>query len=53
MVTQTDLQGNVLKKFNSISMASKILNIKRSIIVDCCKGKQKTFKGTIFKRDGI
>lgn len=35
--------------FASVTEASKKLNIKRDIILKCCKGKQRTVKGYIFK----
>lgn len=38
-----------IKVFNSVSEASKILNIKRDLILRCCKGKQQTAKGYQFK----
>lgn len=42
---QEDKKINV---FLSVTDASKKLNIKRDIILRCCKGKQKTAKGFIF-----
>ena len=49
MIIQENLQGIIIGKFNSISQASKILKYKRSAIVNCCRGKQKSLKGSIFK----
>ena len=49
MVIQENLEGVITGKFNSITHASKTLNYKRSAIVNCCKGKQKTLKGSRFK----
>lgn len=43
---QEDKKINV---FASVTDASKRLNIKRDLILRCCKGKQKTVKGFIFK----
>lgn len=34
--------------FLSVTEASKKLNIKRDIILKCCKGKQKSTKGFNF-----
>jgi hypothetical protein len=42
---QEDKKINV---FASVTDASKRLNIKRDLILRCCKGKQKTVKGFIF-----
>jgi hypothetical protein len=47
-VIQFDLNFNKLQVFNSVSEASKKLNINRAGIDDCCKGKQKTSKSFIF-----
>jgi hypothetical protein len=43
------LDGRIIKKFSSVSEASKELYLKRDIILKCCKGKQKTYKGFEFK----
>lgn len=48
MVTQKDLENNIIAEFNSVTHAAKTLNIKRDIILRCCNGKQKTAKGFIF-----
>lgn len=48
MVLQKDLENNIVAEFNSVTHASKALNIKRDLILRCCKGKQKTAKGFIF-----
>jgi len=47
-VLQKSLEGDKIKLFNSVTDASKQLNIKRDIILKCCKEKQKTAKGYIF-----
>jgi hypothetical protein len=39
----------LVNTFNSITHASKMTNIKRDIILKCCKGKQKTTNGYVFK----
>lgn len=38
-ITQYDLCGNIINRFDSISDASKILNLNRSRITDCCSSK--------------
>ena len=49
IVIQKDLNGKTIKVFNSVTSASKILNIKRDLILRCCKGKQKRVKNNIFE----
>ena len=48
-VTQYDLQGNIIKKWNSIIEASKELNISCNNINACCKGRGKTYHGYIWR----
>lgn len=48
MVVQKDLQNNVISEFNSVTHASKVLKMKRDLILKCCRGKKKTLKGFIF-----
>jgi group I intron endonuclease len=48
-VFQYDLNNNFIKEYNSISEASKLLNICRSSIQRCCDGKYKTTKEYIWK----
>lgn len=40
-VYQYDLNGNFIKKFNSVYEAAKETNIQRNSIKNCCHGKQK------------
>jgi hypothetical protein len=47
------LEGSKINIFNSITEASKKLNIKRDLILRCCTGKQKSAKGFNFKYDGF
>jgi plasmid maintenance system antidote protein VapI len=47
-IIQFDLSFNKLREFNSVAEASKILNIKRAGIDDCCNKKQKMTNGFIF-----
>ena len=49
MIIQEELNGDLVNIFNSVSHAAKSLNFKRDLILRCCKGKQKTVKGFIFK----
>jgi hypothetical protein len=48
-IIQYDLQMNKIKEFNSQVEASKELKINNSNISSCCKEKQKTAGGFIFK----
>jgi len=50
-IIQYDLQMNKIKEFTSQIEASKELNISINIIGNCCRGKQKTGRGYIFKCD--
>jgi hypothetical protein len=45
--------NNIINVFQSVTDASKRLNIKRDLILRCCKGKQKSAKGFNFNYDGI
>lgn len=47
-VLQLDKNNNKLNEFNSITEASKKLNISDSNIISCCKGKRKTASGYKF-----
>jgi hypothetical protein len=46
-------EGKNINTFLSVSDAAKKLNIKRDLILRCCKGKQKSAKGYNFNYDGI
>ena len=48
-VLQFDKNGNFIKEWISISEAARIINISTGNIVKCCKGRQKTYKGFIWK----
>lgn len=48
-VRQYDRNGNVVKDWDSISMAEKELNIDHSCILRCCKLRQKTAGGFIWR----
>lgn len=48
-ILQCDLNGNNLKKWTSISLAAKELNLFKSGIIKCCKNKQKQCGGFTFK----
>jgi hypothetical protein len=47
-VVQCDLQGNIIREFESGKQASEILNIGRGSISSCCKGRLKSIKGFKF-----
>lgn len=48
-IKQYDLKGNFIKTWNTIREASKTLNIGETNIGACCRGKQKTAGGYIWK----
>lgn len=48
-VKQYDLNNNFIKKWDSIAMAGNFLKIDCSAITKCCKGKQKTSGGYIWR----
>lgn len=48
-IEQYDLQGNLIKKWNSISEASRKLHIACSGISACCRGVNKTCNGYVWK----
>ena len=48
-VYKIDLNGNIIEKYDSISEASKINGLKAACICNCCKHKQKTAGGYIWK----
>lgn len=50
-IKQYDLNNNFIKMWESITQASKELNIKRENISACCRGKQKTTCGYIWIYD--
>jgi len=48
-VQQYSKDGVLIKTFDSISKASKELNIQKINIINCCKGKRQTAGGFIWK----
>lgn len=48
-IIQYDLNGNVIKEWNSIAEASRQLNIEQKNISACCRKKIKTFKKFIWR----
>ena len=48
-VLQFDKNGNFIKDWPSINEAARITNMSAGAIVKCCKGRQKTYKGFIWK----
>lgn len=48
-ILQMDMDGNVIKKWDSMCAIEKQLNISASKICLCCQGKRKTTKGYKFK----
>jgi len=52
-VEQYDLDGNLLNVFKSQSVAADKLGLCQSSISACCLGKQKHYKGFIFKANTV
>lgn len=48
-ILQLDLNGNFIKEYESITQASKELNIKIDYISSCCLGRRRKTKGYVFK----
>jgi hypothetical protein len=48
-IQQCDLNNNIIKEWVSSKEAGSTLNINKSNITQCCKGKQKTYKGYKWK----
>lgn len=48
-IIQYDLDGNIIKEYESQSQASRETNINQSDISSCCTGKQKTAGGFAWK----
>jgi len=48
-ILQYDLNGKFIKRWNSINMAGKYLNVNPSQISNMLRGSQKTCKGFIWK----
>ena len=48
-IIQYDIDGNFIKHWDTVSQASKQLNIDPSAIIKVCKLKQKTTNGFVFK----
>ena len=48
-VNQYDLQGNLIKTWNSMGEIKRSLGISHCMISDCCRGKQHTAGGFIWK----
>lgn len=48
-VNQYDLEGNFIKTWNTMGEIKRELGISHCMISDCCRGKQKTSGGFIWK----
>ena len=48
-ILQFDLDSNFIKEYESITQASKELNIKIDYISSCCLGRRRKTKGYVFK----
>lgn len=51
-ICQYSLEGNFIKRWDSLNQASRELNISVSSIKDCCKKRFKQIKGFIFRYEG-
>lgn len=51
-ISQYSLNGEFIKKWDSLNQASRELNINVSSIKDCCKKRFKQIKGYIFRYEG-
>jgi len=49
IVVQYNLNGDMIRRWNSATEASKTLGFYRKCISDCCLGKQKTHRNFIWK----
>lgn len=52
-VSQYDLQGNFIKEFESITIASNETNVEHTLISDCCKGITNRSGNFIFKFEKV
>ena len=50
-ILQYDLEGNLIRVWDSISNASRYYGVKRWTICGCCAGRQKTSCGYIWRYD--
>jgi hypothetical protein len=48
-ITQSSLNGTVIKVWNTIKDASKKLNIGEQYIIHCCKNRRESYKGYLWK----
>lgn len=48
-VIQCDKKGNMLKIYRSMADAGRITNTRPQDIFNCCKGRQKSANGFIWK----
>lgn len=48
-VNQYDLDGNLIKTWESAALLNKTTEFKKDGVSDCCKGKRESYKGYIWK----
>ena len=48
---QYDLNGNLLRTWSSLTIASNVLNISKSAISQCCTGKHRHAGGYVWKHE--
>ena len=51
-IIQYDLQGNIVKKWDCISDAARFYNVRPGNINNCLAGRNKTYKGYIWRYAG-
>jgi hypothetical protein len=52
-IVQYDLKGNIIRRWDSASKASRELNIRSSVISNTCRGIQKTAGGFMWLKNKI
>lgn len=52
-VTQYDLEGNIIKSYRSLTLASTETGISRGAISAVCNGKRKTANGYVWKFEEV
>ena len=53
IIEQYDKNGNLIKRWNSMTEASKVLDIAQPSISRCCCGKSKTAGEYIWRKGGV
>lgn len=48
-INQYDLEGNLVKTWESATLLTKTTEFKRDGVTDCCKGKRESYKGYVWR----